>query len=120
MLDKGTTIFIFVETSGKTLSQISHSFSIVLRMVFPTMQELRDADYRVKAVMNSSYVRSAVKNDDGCGFSLIHEQRFRYAFSDKNAQFSVAGFESKLKAYLEDYGDSWGHRIDPVVDEEEE
>lgn len=116
-LEKGTSIFIFIETSGKTQAHISHSFGMTLRMIFLTMQELKKAGYIVTVVMNPSYVRSAVKNDDECAFSLIHDQRFRYAFSERNALFSVKGFECKLKAYLEKYGDSWGYRVDPVVAE---
>lgn len=113
-LEKGTTIFLFIETSSKTQSNISHSFGMILRMIFPTIQELKDAGCLVKVVMNPSYVLSTVKNNDGCNFSLIHDQRFRYAFTKNNAKVSVEGFESKLKAYLEEYGDSWGHRVDPT------
>lgn len=90
---------------------------MLVRMLFPTLQELKDAGYLVEVVMNPSYIRSAAEaiNADGCRFSLIHKQEFRYGFSESNAKFSVDGFESKLQAYLDEYGASWGYRLDPVV-----
>jgi hypothetical protein len=110
-LKKDSKVFFFIETSGKTKAQIVHSFSSVLRMIFPVLQELEDAGYKVSVVMNPSYVRPDLLNSSWSGFSTIHEQNFRYVMNADNAQFSVRGFDDKLQAYLKHYGNSWGYRV---------
>jgi hypothetical protein len=116
-MKKGAKVFFFIETSGKTKAQIVHSFSSVLRMIFPVLQELEDAGYKVSVVMNPSYVRPDLMNSSGSGFSIIHEQNFRYLMNTDNAQLSIRGFDDKLKAYLKHYGNTWGYRVAPEVSE---
>lgn len=79
-LRAGASISVFLEASGQTQPQIARSFRRVVRSVVASLYRLKAAGYQVTVMLNPSYARAAAKNGDGSGFSVIHEQDFRYVF----------------------------------------
>jgi hypothetical protein len=94
---KGSTIHVFVEAEGKTQCQMVHSFRRILRATFSLLERLKTAGYVLKVVLNPARNPSAAEDSSNSTFTIIPEQKFRYLFQADNVEFSVAGFEKKLK-----------------------
>ncbi|KAF2124059.1 hypothetical protein P153DRAFT_379961 [Dothidotthia symphoricarpi CBS 119687] len=112
-LRKGTVVTIFIESGGSNKIQVTRSFRQILRVIFPFLNELRDAEYKLNIVLNPGYVPSAVKNGSGTAFSIVPTQKFRYLFTPDNAKFTPEGFEEKLQEYFSMYKGGWYQRIVP-------
>jgi hypothetical protein len=97
----GTSIHVFIESAGKTRSQIARSFTRVIRSVVMFLGRLTQAGYRVTVVMNPSYVRSTVKNNVESRFSIIHAQDFRYSFTLRKHEYSATGILYQLQKVCE-------------------
>lgn len=99
-LRAGTSITVFLEASGKTQPQIARSFTRVIRAVVAFLHCLKAAGYQVTVILNPSYARAAAKNGDGSGFSVIHEQDFRYVFAVGEDEKSTKKMERELQKVL--------------------
>jgi hypothetical protein len=97
-LQKSANITIFVDVSGKTVSQVSRSFRRIARVFVPFLGRLRQAGYNFTIVVNPCYVQSAVKNDARSRFSIIPEQHFSYSIPLNEGEFSSTGIEVKLES----------------------
>jgi hypothetical protein len=112
-ISKGADIYFMVEAGSSTQAQIAHRVRRVLRMMFSLLERLHKLELHIHVCVNPPYSVSKVKNSDDSTFSVAHEGPVKYEMTPENANFTVEGFEKRLRDLFREYGEYWDSRFPP-------
>ncbi|KAL1801542.1 hypothetical protein ACET3X_001884 [Alternaria dauci] len=112
-LSKDADVLVIVEVGQGTKARVIHRVRRVLRMIFPLLTRLHEPGIYIHVVFNPSYDASRVKNGSDDTFSIAHYGPWRHEMTPENADFTVEGFEHRLRTSIEEQANIWDLRLPP-------